>query len=229
MMPVSSSVNTSGAPEYVYDFRLVAANIQPLQRSGHEWDEGNGAPDPFLRVYRNDELLWESRPVQNETNPEFNQRAPTNLRLPSNANIRLELWDADAAGEDPIGVWSGRGLPPTALPGANARVLLEGRSWLTISVDDPRAFRGLGLTRYEQRSDRLEVLEVEANSPAGRAGLVEGDEIVAIDSRRIQDLPPGRAASEISLSGSRQARLTIRRDGVEEILELDGGFTWPSR
>jgi hypothetical protein len=229
MMPVPSSTHTSGAPEYVYDFRLVAANIQPLQRSGHEWDSDEGAPDPFLRVYRDDELIWESRPVQNQTNPEFDQRAPTNLRMPSTASIRLELWDADPAGEDPIGIWTGRGLPPTALPGANARILLEGRTWLTIRIAAPRAFRGLGLTRYEQRSDFLEVVDIEPNSPAGRSGLVPGDHIVAIDSRRISDLPPGRAASEISLSGSRQARLTIERDGVEEVLELDGGFTWPAR
>jgi len=228
MAPVSRSVNTSGSPPYVYEFTLVSANIEPRQRSGHDWDDNAGLPDAFLRVYRAGTLIWESRPVNDELNPEFNQRPPTNLRLPSNVTIRLELWDDDTASEDPIGVWQGLGLPPTALPGANARILLEGRSWLTIRIREARAFRGVGLRQYEQHPDYLEILDVEPASPAGRAELLPGDHITGIDGRLIADMTPGEASSQISLAGARPARLAIERNGIAEIIELDGGYTWPS-
>ncbi len=228
LAPVSRSVNTSGSPSHVYEFTLVSANIEPRQRSGHDWDEGGGQPDAFLRVYRDGSLIWESRPVTDNLNPEFNQRPRTNLRLPRDTRIRLELWDSDTASEDPIGVWQGLGLPPTALPGANARILLEGRTWLTIRIREARAFRGLGLRMYEQHPDYLEVLDVEPASPAGRAELQPGDHIIGIDGTLISDMTAGRASSEISLAGARPARLTIIRNEIEEIIELDGGYTWPS-
>jgi membrane-associated protease RseP (regulator of RpoE activity) len=166
--------------------------------------------------------------VNDELNPEFNQRPPNNLHLPRDVTIRLELWDADVASEDPIGVWQGRGLPPTALPGANARILLEGRSWLTIRIRQARAFRGLGLRQYEQHPDYLEVLDVELASPAGRAELQAGDHITGIDGRLVADMTAGEASSQISLVGARPARLAIERNGIAEVIELDGGYTWPS-
>jgi len=228
LTPISRSVSTTGAPDHIYEFTFVSANIEPRQRSGHSWDDGGGLPDAFLRVYRNDTLIWESRTVSDTLNPEFNQRPPSNLRLPSSANLRLELWDSDTGSEDPIGIWQGRGLPPTALPGANARILLEGRTWITIRLRSPRAFRGLGLSEYELRSDYVLVHQVEPNSPAGRAELRSMDRITAIDSRPLSDMRPGEATSQISLAGNGPSRLTIVRDGVEEIAELDGGYTWPS-
>lgn len=209
--------------------RFLSAVIPPQQRGGLEWDDDGTGPDAMVRVYRNDELVWESAPVEGGLSPELNVAPPENVYLPADADIRIELWDSDAVAGDPIGIWRGRGLPPSALLGADARVMLDSRAVLVMRVERARPKRGLGLALYEQRSDAVLALDVTPRSPAARAGLVNGDRIVAIGEDSIESLGAARAASALARAGTRRgATLVVERSGHREILRLDGGFVWPA-
>lgn len=228
LAPVTSNIESSQQPTDVWQLTVVGAQIPPRQRSGLPWDEDEGAPDPFVRIYRDDELLWESEPVDDTNEPQWNAQLPDNVWVPRDHELRIELWDKDPAIGDPIGIWRHHGLPETAQPGAEARIMLEGRAMVGIRVDPPRAQRGLGLSLYEVRSDSLVVIEVVRHSPAGRAGVRAGDRIVAIAGQPVEDLGEARAATALSQAGVRQESLTLERNGARVDVELDGSYVWTS-
>ncbi len=141
--------------------------------------------------------------------------------------LRFEVWDDDTVGADPVGIFRHGGLPETAMPGVDARILLEGGSYLTIRADNPRPHRGVGIDEYEVRPDELVVVRVVPNSPASRADLVAGDRIVAIGDQRVSALTDAQAASALSMAQTRRRALTvIGANGRERQVELDQGFVW---
>lgn len=219
--------STLGAPEHVYRVTIVSAQTGATRRGALSWDDGGGLPDCFVRVYRDDELVFESRTIADSIRPEWNETLPRNLEVVPGTRLRLEVWDADTLSADPVGIWRGEGLPMNAEPGAPARILLEGESWLTVRFDDPRPHRGVGIRSFELRGGSLGVVEVEPHSPAGRAGIVPGDAILAIGSRAVGSIAENEAVTGLSLAADRGEPLRIRSaNGSERVVELDRGFTW---
>ncbi|MCB9595695.1 MAG: PDZ domain-containing protein [Sandaracinaceae bacterium] len=217
------------APPDVWQMTVVEAHVRPRNRGDLDWDDNGGLPDVFVRIYRDEEMVWESETIDDTLEPVWNVTLPRNIEVPHHAAMRFEVWDADTVGGDPVGIYRNHGLPETALPGADSRLLLEGGSYLTIRVENPRPHRGVGVEEYEVRPDELVVIRVQSNSPASRGGLVAGDRIVAIGDQRVSTLGDAQAASALSMSVSRHRNLTVVGDnGRERTVELDSGYVWLS-
>ncbi|MCZ7686619.1 MAG: PDZ domain-containing protein [Sandaracinaceae bacterium] len=183
--------------------------------------------DAFARVYRGEELLFETPMIEDSREPSWNATLPRNARLPRDTPLRFEVWDRDTVGSDPVGQLRTNGLPVNAVPGADARLLLEGDSYLTIRVTPPRPHRGTGIAEYEVRPDALVVLRVLSYSPAQRAGLQPGDAVVAIGETRVSAMNAAQAASALSMASHRQSQLTVRNAaGRERTVQLDRDFVW---
>lgn len=227
--PVCSvTTDAASAPAGVWRLAFRTAAIPPRQRGDQPWDEDGTPPDVFVRVYRGEELLFESAPVEG-LQPDLAATTP-NLFLPSDVTSRIELWDADTVLPTVIGVWRGRGLPTGAMQDGDTRIMLDGNATIGFRVLAPEAARGAGIPTYEVRRNDLRVIEVIEHSPAGRAGLVPGDAIVAIGGESVKDLGEARAAGALSRACSEATRLTIRRaDGTVEERVLDRGFVWVTR
>lgn len=222
-----TTLGPGGTPADVYRFTVVSATVPQRNRGATQWDDGGGLPDPVVRLYRDDELVWQTRTLNDTLQPEWNEEAPRNVRLPSSARIRLEVWDADELGGDPIGIWRGVGLPPQARPGIEARILLEGGSYLTIRVDLPQPHRGVGIRTFEVRDDRLIVIDVEPYSPAARADIVPGDSVIAIGNQTVAQMGSARASGALSMAAERQEALRVRNaQGIERTVMLDRGYVW---
>jgi membrane-associated protease RseP (regulator of RpoE activity) len=211
-------------PEHVWQLELRSAHIPPRDRGGHAWDD-DGGPDPFIRLYRGETLVFSSSPITDDFDPEFALTLPKNVYLPPDEQIRIELWDSDVS-DHIIGIWRGRGLPPNALPDADARIMLEGGATVTIRVHRPVAHRGVGITLYESRGSALHVLEVERFSPAGRAGIAVGDQIVQIGEETVSDLGDARAASALSLALDNGVPLVVETNGERRTVTIDRDFVW---
>lgn len=223
----SMTVGPGGTPGDVYRFTAVSATLNAQNRGATQWDDGGGLPDPVVRVYRDDQLVWESGTVNDSIHPEWNEVAPRNIRIPASARMRIEVWDDDELGGDPVGIWRGIGLPPNARPGVDARVLLEGESYVTVRVDSPQPHRGVGIRLFEIRDGSLLVIEVEPYSPAARADVVAGDSIIAIGEQTVGQLGANRASGALSMAAERQEALRIRNaQGVERTVTLDRGYVW---
>lgn len=217
-----------GEPANVYWMTIVSAQVNERNRGNSNWDEGGGAPDPFVRVYRDDQLVFESSTMDDTIAPVWNQALPNNIEIPPDASFRLEVWDRDAIGADPIGIYRGHGRPPNALPGVEARVILEGESYLTIRLDEPHAYRGIGISSFEVRGSELVVVSVEPHSPAGRAHIVAGDRITAIGGRPVSELGQQQATGALSMAAERHQDLSVISAGQSSAhdVELDHSYVW---
>ncbi len=221
------STGTFTAPADIWQLTIVEAQITPRKNGDLSWDDNGGLPNPFVRVYRGEEMVFET-PVLNDTlAPEWNLTLPRNVHIPREAAMRFEVWDRDTVGDNPVGQFHSSGLPPNAEPDADARLMMEGGNYLTIRVSAPRPHRGVGIDDYELQPDALVVHRVLAYSPADRASIVPGDAIVAIGGRRVSAMNDAQAASALSMAGHRRTTLTVKnRDGREREVEVDGGFVW---
>ncbi len=218
---------SSSAPADVWSLVVVSAVVPPQSRGALAWDGSGGLPDPYLRIYRDDVLVFESSTVNDTLTPEWNVTLPRNFYAPGSSSYRFELWDRDDVGADPIGMYRNRGLPENLLPGADARILMDSGAQLALRLAPPVAHRGVGIRLYEVRSDAFIVLDIETHSPAGRAGIVSGEEIVAIGGRTISALGPQGAPGALSMAADRGESVQVRnaRGEVREVV-FDAGLTW---
>jgi len=214
-------------PDGLWTVRVLGGETAEKKRSGMDWDTDGTGPDPFLRLYVNDRLVWESEVVYDSAKPAWNFTLPRNLQVGSDDNFRIEMWDRDTAVDaDPMGRLSHMGLPSNALPDAQARLSLEMGTSVEIMVSAPTAHRGVGLY-FELHKDALVVVEVEPRSPAGRAGLKPGDRIVGVGPERVQHMTGQEASSALSLASERGLTLTVAdANGAERQLPLDKEPIW---
>jgi hypothetical protein len=213
-------------PNGLWSIRLVEANLPETKGGGLPWDSDGTGPDPYLRLVIDGRVIWESPVQQNTTNPQWNVTLPRSISVPATSKLRIEMWDDDTASADPAGTFAHQGLPENALPNAKARLTLDNLGSVTVMLSSPKPYKGLGIT-YQQRSDELVVLSVEAFSPAARAGITKGDRVVAIGDNRVQSLTAAKAASDLSLAVDRGAALTVADEhGKERAVSLDRGFLW---
>jgi hypothetical protein len=215
-------------PAQMYTFRLISADIPPTKLSGLAWDDDGSGPDPFARLYVDNQLVWESAVLENTAKPEWNVVLPRNVLIPSNRQFRIELWDKDTAvSADPIGSLEHTGLPNTLVPDALTRIELDNRAWVAVMISPPHPYRGVGLS-VEARSGALKVYEVEPYSPAARAGIRVGELIVGIAGERVEHMGSNDAVSELALAADRGHKLMVAdSEGKNEReVMLDHGYVW---
>jgi len=215
-------------PASLYAIKLNSADVPLAKNSGLKWDEDGSGPDPFVRLIVDGRLVWQSEVMTDQVKPQWNVELPANVQVASNSQFRLELWDFDTAvSADPIGQLEHRGLPDTALPGAEARLTFDNMAMVSITVNPPRAHKGVGLS-VEARSDALKVYHVEPYSPASRAGIRVGELIVAVGNDRVSHMGAGDAVSELLLSVDRGHSLTVADASGknEREVKLDPGYVW---
>jgi hypothetical protein len=215
-------------PSFLWSVTISSAQIPPRKPSGLSWDDDNSPPDPFVILYVDDRLVWESAVVENMLTPTWNSVLPRNVAIKRDSSLRIEIWDRDTPpASDPIGRIQRIGLPSTAQPNAVARLITDTGAILSITVAPPKYHKGVGVTWFEERPSALVVLEVEQYSPAGRAGLRSGDRIVAINGQSVESLGDSQAASLFSLAAERSYELQIiDNKDKRRAVTLDRGFVW---
>jgi hypothetical protein len=224
--PAPASAEPLDSPSGLWSIRLVEAQLPETKGGGLPWDSDGTGPDPYLRLVIDGRMVWEAPVQQNTLNPQWNVTLPKSVRVASSSVFRIEIWDEDLASSDPAGSYTHTGIPENAQSDARARLSLDNLGTVTVTLSAPKAWKGVGLT-YEQHSDSLVVLAVEALSPAARAGIGVGDRVLAIAGARIESLTAAKAASELALAADRGAQLTIAdAAGRERTVQLDRGYLW---
>jgi hypothetical protein len=215
-------------PQNLWSVTVISGQVAPRKPSGLSWDEDKTRPDPFVRLYIDNRLVWESPVAEDTLNPQWNATLPRNVAIGPDTPLRIEMWDHDTPpAADPIGRLQRIGLPPTAQPNAVARLMMDTGAILTVTVAPPKYHKGVGVTWYEVRPSALVVLEVEKYSPAGRAGIRSGDQIAAIDGHSVESLGDSQACSLLSLASERGYALdVIDHKGQRRSIKLDNGFVW---
>ncbi|MDD9947266.1 MAG: PDZ domain-containing protein [Myxococcales bacterium] len=223
----AAAAQAEATPEGMWTFEVIDAELPPRKPSGLDWDDDGSGPDPFVRLYIGERMVWESPTVENTAKPDWHATLPRNLIIPKGARFKLEVWDRDTAvTADPMGSIARDGLPSNLLPDARARLTLDTLATVTARIQAPRPSAGVGV-EVEIRSDELIVLSVAPYSPAARAGMRVGDRIVAIGPQRVSHMSNEDAFSGLSLASDRKSKLSLADTvGVERDVVLDAWPLW---
>ncbi len=202
-------------PAGVYWLRLRAGTVPATTPGNQPWDEGGGLPDPFAILFVDGKELFRTAPASDTYEPAW--AIPSgNFEIPPSAQLEVLVRDDDPIGDDMI---MGRAKidPPSAGDLASGRMEIDiGRKGvLYLETEPAHALFGLGFDYYVQ-SSRMVVTEVWKYSPAARAGLEAGDEVVTLG---------GRTLSQMKDSAIRSAVNAISGNGMEAVVKHRSGTT----
>ena len=215
--------------DYFY-VEFAGADIPLLTRDGRRWDEvGNAAPDPYAKLMVNGKEVILT-PVQGDTlRPTWPDQDRANYRIPVGANVRVEIWDSNPLYSHPICT--------EKVPRLDARDFSTEEEYMSIECDNGGRIRlvvqpahgklGLGLY-YELRTGDAYVTRVLGQSPAGRAGVLPGDQIVTAQGQPVAQMEQGKLQSLINSNASLGVKLTLKsEDGRIREVTLKDGAVYP--
>jgi hypothetical protein len=175
--------------------RFTAANVPPKTRDGRDWHSAFGKlPDPYAKLFVNGVEIIRT-PVQAETlEPTWPNGPHGNFKIGLDDKVRIELWDANPINDQPIGISELGRITEEQLTSRHLRATLDGSAEVSLAIEPAHAMSGLGLW-YEMRTTSVFITRLLAKSPAERAGLGPGDEVITIAGRPVNKLNPDEVRS----------------------------------
>lgn len=199
-------------PESLYYLAIQGAVVPQRTRGNEKWDElGDGAPDPFVKLYLDDELLFTTSTEQDTYNPKWSGAPRQNWVVPADAVLKVEMWNANPVNDQVICITQLDRLHERAAEGPLLAECAGGAS-VEIELRPARPKFGLGF-RYEIRQDGAAVREVLEKSPAERAGLAPGERIDAVNGQLTRGMSAGELQSLVNIHARQGLKLTVRAEG----------------
>ena len=155
-----------------------------------------------------------TKPETATLSPTWKDSARGNFKVSSADRFRVELWDGDMIGDKPIGVKDFRATNDFVI-GDRIRVDVGAGAEVTLAFEPAHAMFGVGLW-YELRSDTCYVTRLVNNSPAERAGIQSGDEVVSLN---------GRQVTTMTTNAIRTMFNSINKDGLPIVIRHEDGRT----
>ena len=121
--------------------------------------------------------------------------------------MRVEIWDANAVSDQAIGVKDFRATEDVVL-GDKIRLDIAGAGEVEIAFERAHAMYGVGMW-FELRTDSCYITRMLAGSPAERAGMQPGDEVLEINGKKVKTMTSNQVRSAFG---------SIPSDGVSVVL-----------
>jgi hypothetical protein len=201
-------------PDDLLFLHVASADIPTRTRDGREWDEvGGKAPDPFVIVFADDEELFRTDVQTNTLHPVWTEKPKVNYRVLPRSMLRLELWDKNAMQHRPICMAKFGDVHEDVFAGGRDIQCTSGAR-IRLDVERAKPKMGIGM-KYEIRNHQVFITRIYEESPAARAELRPGHEIVAIQGKAVSQLEQGEAQSLINAN--------VRLGVTISVLEQGGG------
>jgi hypothetical protein len=201
----------------------------PLEtRDGRKWDAtGNAAPDPYAVLLLKGKVVIKTPVQSNTTTPTWPGSPAGNFRLGARDNFRVELWDNNPLTDHPIGVKDNVSLSEEGVGNGKVEITFDTGAEIVIGVEPPHARWGMGFF-YELRVGEAYVTRVYQESPASRAGVKVGDQILEIDGQPVSKMKDVQVQSAINRPHMSGMQTTLRhKDGSQIKLDLKDGAIYP--
>jgi hypothetical protein len=227
--PPRQAVLAPPPPEDLLFLKFAGATIPRRTRDGRNWDDvGGSLPDPFAKLIVNGKVILET-PVQSNTlTPTWPDQPKANYHVPPDAVAKVELWDSNPINNHPICVSELPALGGNVSLEAPLQINCNSGAELRLTIEPAHARMGLGLA-YELRQEEIVVTKVLRESPAARAGLVNGDMVLKIQGKDVKTMADGEAQSLINANAQSGVTLRIRKlDRSENELTLKEGAIYPA-
>jgi hypothetical protein len=216
-------------PPDLYYFRFAGADIPTKTRDGRHWGSSGGeAPDPYAKLIVNGKDLIVTSVQSDTIRPTWPDQDRANYRIRPNDELRVEIWDSNPLNNHPI---CGERVPSLE------DFLAREEPYMEIECDNGGRVRliwepahgrlGLGLS-YELRTQQAVVTRVLTESPASRAGLHSGDEILRVQGQEVRTMPEGTVQSLINANSALGVKLEVRLgDSAPREVTLKDGAVYP--
>jgi hypothetical protein len=213
-------------PKDLFYIAFAGADVPELTRDGRQWHElGSKLPDPFAILMVNGKPLIKTNTETSTRKPTWADAPKGNFRIQPGDRLRVELWEASLVNKamcvKDIGAVQNEWL-------AEKRVEVECESGahITLTFEPARGQLGYGFF-YEHRTMSVGVTRVFEESPAARAGLRPGDEIVLVGDRMATKMKPTELDSFLAASRGDGVRITTRRGGEQKELQIKEAAVYP--
>jgi hypothetical protein len=215
-------------PESLRYIVFESAEIPERTRDGRRWDRyGGSAPDPFAKVLLNDKELILTPVQSNSVAPTWPDQKRANYEIAKGAKFEVQLWDSNPIHHHPICIKVIKDLHEEVTQGT-LNVECASGARLRLTIAPARAKLGLGIY-YELRTSDVGITRVIRHSPAARAGLAAGDQVLQIQGRPVKNMDDGEVRSLINAHSRTGLVLQVRReDGRQESVRLKEGAMYPS-
>jgi hypothetical protein len=215
-------------PEDLLFLKFAGAVIPTRTRDGRSWDSvGGSLPDAFAKLVVDGKVILETPVQANTLTPTWPDQRKANYHVREGASVRVELWDSNPINNHPICVSDLANLHSQVSSEAPVQVSCNSGAELRLVVEPAHGRLGVGLF-YELRREEIVVTRVLHESPAARAGLVRGDQLLKIQGKAVKNMADGEAQSEINANASTGITLLVRKlDKSELELTLKEGAIYP--
>ena len=215
-------------PEELLFVKFAGAVIPTRTRDGRKWDSvGGSLPDVFAKLFVDGKLILETPVQSNSLTPTWPDQKKANYRIRMGAAIKVELWDSNPINNAPVCVADVHDLHAEALAEGPLQVSCSSGAALSLEVDPAHSRLGVGLF-YELRREEIFVTRVLRESPAARAGLARGDQLLKIQGKVVKTMADGEAQSLINANTSTGVTLLVRKlDKSEVEVQLKEGAIYP--
>lgn len=199
-------------PESLYYLALKGGVVPERTRGNETWDElGDGAPDPYVKLYLDGELLFTTSSEQDSFKPKWADAPRQNWVIPTSAVLKVEMWNANPVNDQVICITEVDRLHERATEGVVVAEC-EGGAAVELELRPARPKFGLGF-RYEIRQSGAAVRDVLEKSPAERAGLTSGELIDAVNGQSTRGMSAGALQTLVNIHARQGIKLTVRQDG----------------
>jgi hypothetical protein len=226
--PPGQVILTPPPPDDLVFLKFAGAVIPSHTRDGRSWDSvGGSLPDAFAKLLIDGKVILET-PVQSNTlTPSWPDQRKANYRVRSGASVRVELWDSNPINNHPICVAEVRDLHSGVSSEGPVPINCSSGAELKLVAEPAHGRLGIGLF-YELRREEVVVTRVLRESPAARAGLVRGDQLIKIQGKNVKTMAEGEAQSAINANAATGIALRVRKVDKSELeLNLKEGAIYP--
>ncbi len=219
---------TPPPPDELLFLKFAGAVIPTRTRDGRNWDSvGGSLPDAFAKLFVDGKVILETPVQSNSLTPTWPAQTKANYRVRMGAPVRVELWDSNPINNHPICVSDMSELHGEVSSEAPVKINCNSGAELSLVVEPAHGRLGIGLF-YELRREEVAVTRVLRESPAARAGLVRGDELLQIQGKAVKTMDDGEAQSLINANAAAGITLLVRKlDKSEVELTLKEGAIYP--
>jgi hypothetical protein len=215
----------------LFYIEVASAHIPTKTRDGRHWGESeDSAPDPFVIVFLGEDELFRTPVESGSFTPTWELQPNGNYKIPAGKMVQFELLDSNSMSNQSICLKQIRDLNEEVAAGETELDLLcDGGATLQITVGPARPRLGLGLF-YEVVMGSINVTRLHSYSPAARAGIKEGDSILEVMGKKVENLDEGEAQSLINANSAVGVELLIKhQDGQVKKVKLKDGAVYPLR
>jgi hypothetical protein len=214
-------------PEDLRWIKFLSARVPSKTRDGRSWSQAVGKlPDPYAKLLINDEEVLRTDPQSETLEPTWPGASRGNFRVTPADRLRVEVWDSNAISDAPIGVRDFRATEDVVL-GDRIRLDLPGGGEVVLAFERAHAMFGLGMW-FELRTDEAFVTRMLEGSPAERAGVLPGDEVVEIRGKKVKEMSSDEVRSQFGAIPMDGLPVTLRHeDGSVLRVTLKEGPIYP--